>query len=900
MIAVKKLSSRHSFGLLLLFLVGILAAPPRACAADPLVPTHAVWKYQDSGIDLEPGWRLPSFDDASWPSGPAPLGYGDGDEATVISYGPNAANKPITAYFRLAFDIAELSALNDLVLSVLDDDGVALYLNGIEIYRHNLPAGPLFDSTFASSLLEKSWISAPLDGTALISGRNVLAAEVHQWIPGSSDLAFALELRSGNGTPPVDDLPVVTVEAVDNIAAEQSPLLDGLPNTGLWRITRSGSVAAVLVVNLNYAGSAESGHDTVALPASVEIAAGHASVEVIVEAIDDSLSEPPETIVVQLVEPACAHQPSPGPGCYRVGASSQASITIADNDPETPPIPGGLVLIAANSVWKYLDDGSDQGGAWSGAGFDDSSWASGPAQLGYGDGDEATIVNYGPHLGSKYPTIYFRHAFEVADASALSNLVLRVLRDDGVAVYLNGVEIFRNNLPGIFAYDTFASSVAVDENAYLETAIFSSALVSGRNVIAAEVHQVNSVSSDLGFDLDLRAGGPGAPDDLPVVTVESVDPAAAEQDPALDSLPNVGVWRVARTGATNDALLVQLSYIGSAQNGVDVILLPVNIEIPAGQSSLDLTVEVIDDALVEGTETIALVLPAPACAHQPEPAAGCYRVGSAGRATISIADNESEPPPPATETNVLIATGASWKYLDDGSDQGNAWRNTGFDDSSWASGPAQLGYGDGDEMTLVSAGPDQANRYITTYFRHDFNLANPSEISSLALRVLRDDGVAVYLNGTLVFLNNLPAGELDFHTWATTVAGDENTYLAAEISAAALRVGRNVIAAEIHQVNPNSSDIGFDLALLARSAPTPPAAPVAMELLSNPSATFPERVHFVINGGATGIYILETSTDLVHWMEVQTMDGSELGQVMTSPVSRQDPCRFYRVRAIMP
>src|SRR5688572_33317131 len=55
----------------------------------------------------------------------------------------------------------------------------------------------------------------------------------------------------------------------------------------------------------------------------------------------------------------------------------------------------------------------------------------------------------------------------------------------------------------------------------------------------------------------------------------------------------------------------------------------------------------------------------------------------------------------------LISTGAVWKYLDNGTDQGTAWRGTSFADGSWLSGPAQLGYGDGDEATTNSFGPDR-------------------------------------------------------------------------------------------------------------------------------------------------------------------------------------------------
>src|SRR5436309_15912870 len=54
------------------------------------------------------------------------------------------------------------------------------------------------------------------------------------------------------------------------------------------------------------------------------------------------------------------------------------------------------ILVPRGSVWKYLDNGSDQGAAWQGTNFNDSAWASGPARLGYGGDGEVTAVNYGP------------------------------------------------------------------------------------------------------------------------------------------------------------------------------------------------------------------------------------------------------------------------------------------------------------------------------------------------------------------------------------------------------------------------------------------------------------------------------------------------------------------------
>jgi hypothetical protein len=96
---------------------------------------------------------------------------------------------------------------------------------------------------------------------------------------------------------------------------------------------------------------------------------------------------------------------------------------------------------------------------------------------------------------------------------------------------------------------------------------------------------------------------------------------------------------------------------------------------------------------------------------------------------------------------VLVPQGANWKYLDNGSDQGTLWQQPGFNDASWASGSAELGYGDGDENTTVSYGPNSSNKYITTYFRHAFTVSNPAQYSSLYLEWMRDDGIVIYLNG---------------------------------------------------------------------------------------------------------------------------------------------------------
>jgi hypothetical protein len=180
------------------------------------------------------------------------------------------------------------------------------------------------------------------------------------------------------------------------------------------------------------------------------------------------------------------------------GSTEQRSVTI---DAMTP-----VTLVPAGASWKYLDDGSDQGTAWSEPLFDDNAWEEGPAQLGYGGNGEVTTISYGPDSGNKYPCYYFRHTFNVADASQVGSLKLRLVRDDGAVVYLNGVEIVRDNMPGgDIDYLTLASNVVggSDETTWWEFDVAPAGLVDGTNLLAVEIHQINYTSSDISMNLEL-------------------------------------------------------------------------------------------------------------------------------------------------------------------------------------------------------------------------------------------------------------------------------------------------------------------------------------------------------------------------------------------------------------
>src|SRR5687768_10089332 len=116
----------------------------------------------------------------------------------------------------------------------------------------------------------------------------------------------------------------------------------------------------------------------------------------------------------------------------------------------------------------------------------------------------------------------------------------------------------------------------------------------------------------------------------------------------------------------------------------------------------------------------------------------------------------------------MFPFGSLWKYNDSGNNLDTVWRNTGYDDSSWLSGFAQLGYGDGDEGTVVSYGSDANNKYITTYFRKTVNIPSVNQFSNYQFNFLRDDGIVVYVNGYEIFRDNMPTTPVYYTTLADT------------------------------------------------------------------------------------------------------------------------------------
>ena len=118
----------------------------------------------------------------------------------MVGFGPNAAQKYPTTYFRARFTAAGVP--NSLTLRLRVDDGAIVYVNGVEAMRFNMPATGVNHLTRADAAIansaERLDRTFSLDPRLVRAGTNVIAVEVHQDTYGSSDLTF---LASLSGRP---------------------------------------------------------------------------------------------------------------------------------------------------------------------------------------------------------------------------------------------------------------------------------------------------------------------------------------------------------------------------------------------------------------------------------------------------------------------------------------------------------------------------------------------------------------------------------------------------------------------------------------------------------------------------------------------------------------------------
>ncbi len=159
-------------------------------------------------------------------------------------------------------------------------------------------------------------------------------------------------------------------------------------------------------------------------------------------------------------------------------------------------------IVYAEGMWKYIVPSSPVDPLWNTSLFDDTGWNTGQGGFGYGDGDDNTLVT--PPIKS----LYIRQVFNIVDTSLLATAMLNVDFDDGFVAYLNGIEIARVNV-GVTYTPTDFDELAYDQHEALlyqgqkmKEWVYSeqdakTVIKNGLNVLAIQVHNVDSFSSDM-------------------------------------------------------------------------------------------------------------------------------------------------------------------------------------------------------------------------------------------------------------------------------------------------------------------------------------------------------------------------------------------------------------------
>jgi hypothetical protein len=220
------------------------------------VVENQTWKYFTPSADI-PGWQLTTFNDASWPSGQGGMGFGDGDDLTII---PTTA---VCVYMRKTFNIIDTSVINSVLFAMDYDDGFVAYLNGVEIARANMVGTPSWNTLASASHEAQLYqnfqplifsLTQNTINTLLKNGTNVLCIETHNNTIASTDLTSrpALVLGLTNATinylptPPwfyaptnlYTNLPIVTINTLNQTIMDDPRIVCemGIINNGIGQM----------------------------------------------------------------------------------------------------------------------------------------------------------------------------------------------------------------------------------------------------------------------------------------------------------------------------------------------------------------------------------------------------------------------------------------------------------------------------------------------------------------------------------------------------------------------------------------------------------------------------------------------------------------------------------------
>jgi len=746
------------------------------------LPIGSIWKYLDNGSNQGTNWTARTFDDSSWAGGPSPLGYNNPQGrklGTTNSFGPDPNNKYITTYYRQAVVITNVASYQYLEPIIQRDDGIVVYLNGVEIFRNNMPSGTITYTTLASTAAsddgQNSYGVIPSQ-SLFFEGTNVLSAEVHQNAANTPDCWFELYMY---GIPTINrnQSPVVALTSPTNgffALAPDSLTLEATASDSDGSITRvqffSDGVKVGETNNLPYTiawNNPPIGVHTLTAVATDNQGATNASAPVQI-VVYDSVGAPIAQIT-NLLNGALME----GPTNLLVSAMARAIDGVTNVQFLANGIPFADASTAPYSaIWpsSFLSNGLSVVAS-------DINGVSGTSAV-------VSVFITIPPTNTVAPFIATQVPLRGLTLTNFTNLVV----------------VFSENVQHVDAGDLLVSGIPA-----------TGVTGSGSNYVftfpqppygEAEIAWANGHGiTDYGWPT--------------VLPFNELSPDAQWEYQLIDRTPPIITVRTPARGSIVSNLTQISVTFSEPVTGVDGPDLLVN-----GTPALDVT--------GSGSNYTFSVLPQPAGTVNITWAAanGIFDQSDIPNAFVGgYASNVWSFT--IDKRVVLVQSNSNWRFVKgfaEASTPSSAWRQLGFDDSSWSNSQAPFFYGD--PYTNFPAGifgtqlTDMRSNYSTIFLRQNFVVNGRGAITDLVINHQSDDGFIAWLNGVEVWRYNVPSGDLAYNATAVGAVNEPNgvgaAYIVATLTNSAvsrLVDGTNTLAIMALNQFRTDSDFGFNAQL---------------------------------------------------------------------------------------
>lgn len=536
-------------------------------------------------------------------------------------------------------------------------------------------------------------------------------------------------------------------------------------------------------------------------------------------------------------------------------------------------LPGtGTKIVGTGDTWRFMRGTSEPASEWKDLGFDDGGWETGVSGIGYGDDDDATVLEDMRREGgnSGYLSLYVRKAFEIEDIESIENLVLAGRYDDGFVAYLNGTEIARENASGNPPrYNSTSSGTGgnVDNNDAPDSFNVSEhlpLLQQGENVLAIQVHNANYTSSDLTMDLSLVSApltpfkairglselqelihlrGIYAHNQLQAVLGEfwenhfTTDYNKLEDFVRdIDEYDDIRDISDAERSRIYDQIEIEVARMewqeydffhrNALGNFGDLLLYSATSPsmLIYLDNVLNLAEEPNENYAREILELYAFGVDNRYTQTDIEQLAKCFTGWSIKKVSPAFAKSfpdsarnpEVTPSIAIADEEEILGLGAGWRYFKGrtepssgpGGSAAATWALPEFNDATWTAGSTGIGYSDGDDATVLN---DMRNSYTSVYLRREFQ--NPGDLTNVVLDVGYDDGFVAYLNGSEIARFNMNEAGTPPAFDATADGGHEvddgNARIALAPHSELMVEGTNILAFQVHNTSIGSSDLSL-------------------------------------------------------------------------------------------